>query len=697
MVLRIVSSDLSEISRTATMEGEANPLLAASCFLIRSADHPLSMTCFIPRRRELIALATIFAALATAAEAPALTGASLALRSNGLSQGSSWVLNDDGYVGTYVTLAAPGDVTIAVQASGTAFNGVAPRMNLAVADTVAGFDVAAGLATYEHTFSLPAGTHFIRTEFNNDQSKTSRALTIADLSASSSPTVGAALANVNSNANALAAADNYVANFRKGPAHLNLVGAAPGADVHVKLAQHDFRFGTAVGGTNLSGVNAFLNNANYTSRLLDRFNTVVQGNAGKWAYNEAARDVVTMSAVDRIFDFAEQNGLNARLHNMIWGDSQQPNWAATLLNNANAGNATAKADLRTEISERIDYYVGDGDADTADGDRARRYVEMDLINEHDHQPKYWNVYGTAGIADMFNEASAAVTAAGSDARLYLNEYNVFQWGDAYGNWYREDADALQAAGGQVGGIGIQYYPSATTNASGNHSPARMQSVMQGLSVTGLPLSLTEFGVKTEDATTVNQAATYLTDTMRMVFGTPNATTFMMWGFWANDVWNQAPLAALFDANWNITAPGIAYDQLMSQWDTDLMLSVGPDGAVDFTGFYGDYEVTVDGKPYLVSLGKGETNYGLIVNLSADFDGDGDVDDADLAAWNQGVEMGVLDGADLLNWQQQLGMSESIPSAARAAASSVPEPSASALLSLALLGVRRRVRKICRRA
>ena len=36
--------------------------------------------------------------------------------------------------------------------------------------------------------------------------------------------------------------------------------------------------------------------------------------------------------------------------------------------------------------------------------------------------------------------------------------------------------------------------------------------------------------------------------MRLTFGNPNFTTFDMWGFWSGDIWNQAPNAALFDAN-----------------------------------------------------------------------------------------------------------------------------------------------------
>jgi hypothetical protein len=83
-------------------------------------------------------------------------------------------------------------------------------------------------------------------------------------------------------------------------------------------------------------------------------------------------------------------------------------------------------------------------------------------------------------------------------------------------------------------------------------------------------------------------------------------------------------------------------------------------------------------------------------LTADFDNDLDVDADDLAEWRAAYSLtdvgdadadGDSDGADLLAWQQQLGLT-----AARAAISSVPEPSALALVCVAVLaGVRRRAR------
>jgi GH35 family endo-1,4-beta-xylanase len=631
--------------------------------------------------------------LASPVVAQTFTGSSLSHRSSGSGSGN-WTLDENGYVGTYITLAQAGQLTLTASASGATNDATAPHMNFVIADTKVGFDVASGFANYQHTFDLPAGTYFVRTEFNNDVPDANRQLTIGSLSVSDATSVSNTTSTTTNNASALAAANTYIENVRKGPAQLALSGVAPGSEVHVKLKKHAFRFGTAVGGTFVGGggnpydVNTYLNNPDYSSFLLDHFNAVTEGNAGKWASNEATRDVVTMQAADRILQFAQDNGLDARMHNMLWGDSQQPNWAQTLLNNAAAGGQSAKDDLRQEISERIDYYVGNGDGNPND-DRAQRYQEMDLLNEHSHQPKYWDVYGADGIADVFSEARDAVTAANANTKLYLNEYNVFAWGDVYANWYRQDVDEIRDNGGPIGGIGIQYYPSATSNSQAVHSPARMYQTMHNLSVTGLDLSLTEFGVSDASGTTVEDAAAILEDTMRLVFGTPNATTFMMWGFWANDVWDQAPLAALVDANFNLTPAGVAYEQLMAQWSTDLTLPVGPDGTIDFSGFFGQYEITVGGQTFDVDFTKGESLFSLVV-APGDYNGDGTVNAGDYTVWRNtlgstddlradGNGDRMIDEADYVIWKSLFGTSYGSGSGQASAA--VPEPASAALLVL----------------
>lgn len=624
-----------------------------------------------------------------------ITGSSLSHRSSGSGSGN-WTLTDNGYVGTYFTLASPGQVTLTVNASGSTTDAVLPHMNLVVADSKTGFDVGANFTNYQQTMDLAAGTYFVRTEFNNDVPTASRQLTVSSLKIEGATSVSNTTNQTTNNASALAAADTYVANYRKGPADLSLVGVAPGSSVRVKLRQHDFRFGTAVGGVTLTGVNNLLNNPSYTNFLLNHFNAVTPSNAGKWASNEATRDHPDMLAVDRILQFAEANKLRVRMHNLLWADSQQPTWATTLLNNANSGNATAKADLRTAISKRIDYYVGNNDADTSD-DRARRYLEMDLLNEHRHLPKYWNVYGAAGIADIFNETASAVSAAGANTKLFLNEYNVLQYGaDSYGNWYRQDVEALANNGGAISGIGVQYYPFYVGD-SNTHSPARINQIFQNLAVSGLPIALTEFGVQTNNGTTAAQAATFLTETMRMVFGSPDATTFALWGFWGGDVWSQAPLAALADSNWNLTAAGTAYEALMNQWSTDVTLPVDSNGRINFAGFYGDYDVTINGHTYSLSLKKGTTTYSLIT-APGDYNGDGTVDAADYIMWRSttgstidlradGNGDRVIDDNDFAIWRSTVGTNYS---SGLGATSAIPEPTTIMLVGfpMACFGCRR---------
>jgi endo-1,4-beta-xylanase len=652
-------------------------------------------------RKSLIFAWLLVGAWADYAAAQSINGSALALRSSGTAGGSNWTLNNNGYVGTYVTLDSPADVTISVQASGQPAAGVPPRMNIAVDDVIASFDVAAGFNGYEHTFALPAGTHFVRTDFNNDREKSSRALTIASLIASGAPT-----ANSNSNALAIAAANTYIANHRKGDAHLRLVGVQPGAEVQVTLRNHAFNFGAAA--ANPSGANNYWSSSpvpgstadKYQQFVKSHFNMLVPENAGKWSGNESSRDVVNMATNDAIVAFARQNDMRFRQHNLLWSnDAGSPGWVNTLITQALGGSQTAKDDLLAEINERIAYYVGDG----VGGERAHDYFELDVLNEGLHESEFRTIFGDAGLASIFNSVAAAASAAGANPKLYVNEYNVLQFSDNptiggfaadnYANWFREHGEAIEQAGGQVDGYGVQYYALLDANANTNspHSAARMQQVFQNLSLTGKPFTLTEFGVQNSGSPSGTAAANALEDAMRMVFGSPNATTFNMWGFWTGAIWDQATFGALVDANWNPTTVGQRYEQLMSEWHTDLMLTTDANGSVDFRGFYGDYDITIDGLTYNLSLLKGQSDYELVVDLAADLNGDLRVDAGDLATWRDnfgttsladGDGDGDSDGSDFLIWQRQLGLVASPPTILPTSAN-IPEPNTLILLACAI--------------
>jgi GH35 family endo-1,4-beta-xylanase len=664
------------------------------------------------------------ACLAVSASAQSFNGNTLAYRSSGASAGSDWTLSENGYVGTYINVpASPGgltDVTIDAQASGQAGSGADPNMNIVIADTKTGFDVTPGsFNTYSHTFSLPAGTYFVRTEFNNQDAAADRKLTVRSLAFS-----GATVENLAINGNltnqqtndgyALAAGDTYINTFRKGSAQVTLSGVRPGSPVRAQLTQHAFNFGTEVGGTFVGNgsqgqydVNTYLNNANYTNFLTKYFNTVTQGNAGKWDSDEATRNTVTMQASDRIDQFAVDHGMRVRQHNLIWGN-QQPAWVNTMLNNPTGTDAllatTNKNALRTEVSQRIGYYLGNNNSGTAGNPAAKYYnmVEMDLLNEEVHQNKYWSIYGASGIADIFNEAANTISSAGANTRLALNEYNVLQFGtDAYGNWFRHDTESIKNNGGAVSAIGVQYYPTHATGTN-DHSPARITQTFENLAVSGLPISLTEFGVQNSQsgagATTPALAAQYLTDTMRLTFGNPDVSTFDMWGFWANDMWSQAANAPLLDANFNLTVPGQNFVNLMNQWSTDTTVPVGADGTVNFNGFYGKYQLSVGVYKATMSLDKGTGQYALSFNIGAgDFNFDGVVDAADYTVWRDTMgsttdlradadNNGIVDDGDYGAWVSNFGTVYVAGGAGASASAAVPEPTSAILLAIGAAGM-----------
>jgi GH35 family endo-1,4-beta-xylanase len=672
----------------------------------------------------------------------AITGSALALKSGSLS-GTSELLSNDGYAGTYINVTSPGDLTVTVNASGTV---VAPgdtvHMNMVIADTKAAFDFDPTVANnYSYTFhDVPAGTYFIRDEYTNDLGSASRSLKINSLDVTSPATNAATFAINNATdstslkANALATADSYIANYRRGAATLALANAIPGTQVHVKLKSHAFNFGVNAPGGSDSAVKTYLGTPtpgstadNFQQFIASHYiNTLVPSNAGKWSFTEGTQGAPSMTAVDTILNFAQSHNMRARMHTLMWGD-QNPSWVLDTSTNAPvgtgvlaqavAGNTTP---YRTAISNRIDYYVGTGTA----SDRDRKYFELDVHNENLHRIGPWSVLGAAGEASIFKEVADTVAASGANTKLYLNEFNVLQnsansirvpttadtssypytgvasGSDAYANWYRQNIDDIQNAavaagyGPVISGVGSQYY------VANGHSADTMMKALQNLAVTGLPMSLTEFGI---GGAVTNQAtaATYMEESMRMIFGNPDAQTFMYWGFWGgatdanlqgggilvNTTWKNP------DGSWNLTPAGTRYEWLFgmgadatkggvnsSPWTTDVTLPVAADGTVDLTGFYGDYTVSVDGKTVPLSLLKGTSAYSLTIAVG-DYNSDGVVDAADYTVWRDtlgsttdlradGNGNGVIDNSDFDAWVARFG---NVYSSGAGSAAVVPEP------------------------
>ena len=117
----------------------------------------------------------------------------------------------------------------------------------------------------------------------------------------------------------------------------------------------------------------------------------------------------------------------------------------------------------------------------------------------------------------------------------------------------------------------------------------------------------------------------------MLFGTPDATGFLYWGWWASATDRErAGQRRPRDANWTTLTPvGVALESVARQLDTDLTTTVNADGTIDFTGFYGDYELTIDGQTYDLSHSPKATSLSSLVIAPGDYNADGIVDAARL--------------------------------------------------------------------
>jgi autotransporter-associated beta strand protein len=584
-----------------------------------------------------------------------INGSSMTLQSSGTASGTGWTLSSDGYLGTYITLSQPTAVSLTLNAAGTASNGLSADMMVSIADSNNTFNVATStLTNYNYTTpTLPAGTYLVKTQLDNQTSTQTPSLTLGSLTVSGT---GVSVSNQNTTTNALNSATTYATNFRQGPGNITLsnpvngLHLGAGTQVQVKLISNAFNFAAAVyGNSPFSGDTQWINvgangtnlpastseQINYQKAVTSNFNMIVPANAGKWVNNEFTQGSVNMNLVDAMTDFAAQNNLRVRMHNLIW-NTEQP----TFVNNLFAANGTLtaanKTTLNNAITSRINYYASQNNQPLGTP-RADNYTEMDVLNEpyngQSHQDNYIGsgALGVSGVANVYSQVATAVKNAGANTRLMVNEYNVLQFSpktisstgvesgsDPYANWYLNGVQSLKQAGAPIGGIGMELY----TNATSNVSPVQMQQAMQNLSVAkdpngnSMPLSLTEFGVAGGQSPSAANYDADLTTALTMAYGNPQTDTFGYWGGVGGPHDGNGSIYALYDANYNLTSAGQTWQSWMNQYNTNLTLTTDANGNISFNGTYGLYDVIVNGQTYQLNLVKGTSNYGLLTAVQS---------------------------------------------------------------------------------
>jgi|GEM_PF-758729 Beta-1,4-xylanase len=357
-----------------------------------------------------------------------------------------------------------------------------------------------------------------------------------------------------------AEAEQRIEQYRKGDFGITVTdeqgSPIEGADVHVTMKSHEFKFGTAVNSSMLLGTDA--NAEIYRTKLKENFNSVVMENEMKWPWWEADKAKAVQT-----YNWLGQNGFSIRGHNLLWDNaSRLPADIPGLL------------DDKDQLEQRIEDHIHE----TAGYFRGR-VQDWDVLNEPVLNHLIRDSYGDAFAAEWFKEAREADPSA----KLFVNETQILGVDAPVIANFSTILQNLKANGAPIDGVGIQAHFGSTPV-----SPMAFYNQVTHFAQYAPEVAITEFDMNSprEDV-----QGKFTRDLLIAMFSHPNVTSFTMWGFWDGAHWqNNAPL---FRSDWSLKPSGEAWrDLVYGEWWTDAAGSTDASGRYDTRGFFGDYEITV---------------------------------------------------------------------------------------------------------
>ncbi len=385
-----------------------------------------------------------------------------------------------------------------------------------------------------------------------------------------------------------AEADRRIDRLRKGDLAIEVCGrdGAPLKDARVeyRLKRHDFLFGTAIAYAPFA--DAGEHGRHYRQFILDHFSGLVCENEMKWYATEVERGREDYAAADALLAFAEQNGLAMRGHCLFWEKEEfAQRWLAAL----------GQKDLRAAVERRLASAVGR---------YAGRHVSWDVNNEALDGSFYRQRLGPDATAWMFKEAARL----DPKTPLFVNEYGILGAPEKTERCLEFIRD-LRAHGAPVGGIGVQSHDCDRLAIDGRNAvlapgerpewllrtpitPEAFNATLERLhGATGLPIHLTEVSAKFPDA---GRRGELLEMLLRLGFAHEAVDAILLWGFDAKTHW-MGPDASLVNADGTLNAAGTRISRLLGEeWTTKGIGVTNADGRLAFRGFFGTYDLTVNG-------------------------------------------------------------------------------------------------------
>lgn len=405
---------------------------------------------------------------------------------------------------------------------------------------------------------------------------------------------------------------------RKGYASINLTDKdgkpVVGAKIQIKQKKHEF-----LHGANIFMLDEFENeekNEKYKAAFKDVFNEAtlpfywsdLEPVEGKPRFAKDSPKIYRRPAPDLCLEYCEKYGITPKAHCLTYFNFQ-PDWVSK----SDIGDMKRKLEKRyKELAER---YSG-------------RIKGWEVINELFCSQDPWNKNAFFRSGDVLDWNFKLAEKYFTSNELIINEASQV-WGWVHfaferSGYYQMIKSGLEK-GLRIDTVGMQYHvfcrkEDEKNNVSGMYNPRTLFSVMDTYEKLGKPIQITEITIPAySDSAEDEKIQAELIEQLYSIWFSHKAVEAIIY-------WNLPDGYAAFAPQGDMTAGenyhrgGLlrfdlskkpAYDMIHhlfnERWITNTESETNGNGTAKFKGFYGDYEITVDGKKFDISVSNGAEN------------------------------------------------------------------------------------------
>ncbi|KAL5561382.1 hypothetical protein UlMin_031129 [Ulmus minor] len=332
----------------------------------------------------------------------------------------------------------------------------------------------------------------------------------------------------------------------------------PNSTISLQQKLPGFPFGCAINSNILTNT-AYRNW--YTARP---FTVTTFENEMKWYSTEVSHGKVDYSLCDSLFNFAKQQNLSVRGHNVFWDKQKyQPSWVTSL------PRTQLLAASYSRLNSVMSRYKG-------------QVIAWDVVNENLHGSFFEQALLRGASTLFYNWA----LKADGNTLLFMNDYNTIEErGDVASSpaHYLRKLKQIREYPGNRGkikmAIGLEGH-FATPNLP------YVRAAIDTVAAAGVPVWITELDVSSSP-----QQASYLEQILREVRSHPHVSGIVIWAPWKPE---GCYSMCLTDNNFKNLATGHVVDKLMHEWGWQRFESAttDADGFFETSLFHGDYEVKI---------------------------------------------------------------------------------------------------------